>query len=62
MAREFVVDSRVFPDPDPSKSPDEVRQLFQDFFPELVNAQTRTSKKEDGTEVVEFVKTVGTKG
>ena len=41
MARVFIYDGREFPDPDPNLSPDEVRKMMADFFPELANAEAR---------------------
>lgn len=61
MARKFVYDSREFPDPDPSKTPEEVRILMTDFFPELVNAEIREQTKDEDT-YIEFVRKTGTKG
>lgn len=70
MTRIFVYDNlgrglREFPDPDPTMSPDEVRQSMTNFFPELANAEIKESKRTvDGVEqtVFEFRKRVGTKG
>ena len=61
MARKFVYDGREFPDPDPNLSPDEVRQMMTDFFPELANAEVREHKR-DGDTLYELVRRVGTKG
>lgn len=61
MARVFVYDGREFPDPDPGMSVDEVRQSMVNFFPELSNAETKTSKQGED-EVHTFQKRVGTKG
>jgi len=61
MARVFVYDNREFPDPDPNMSPDEVRQSMTNFFPELANAETKESKR-DEDDIFEFQKRVGTKG
>ncbi len=61
MARIFVYDSREFPDPDPTKTPDEIRQQMTDFFPELANADVRETKR--GEDVLyELVRKVGVKG
>ncbi|GAJ13338.1 unnamed protein product, partial [marine sediment metagenome] len=60
-ARVFVYDRREFPDPDPNMSVDEVRQSMTNFFPELANAETKQSKRDDD-DIVEFHKRVGTKG
>ena len=61
MARVFVYDGREHPDPDPSLSVEEVKRIFSDFFPEVANAEVRTTQRGDD-EVVEFVRRVGTKG
>jgi PRTRC genetic system protein C len=59
--REFVYDGRSFPDPDPSKTPEEVKQLMTDFFPELANAEIKEHKRGEDT-LYELVKRVGVKG
>ena len=61
MARVFVYDGREFPDPDPSKTPDEVRQTMVDFFPELANAEIKQAQRGEDT-LYELVRKVGTKG
>ncbi len=61
MSRVFVYDGREFPDPDPNMSTDEVRQSMTSFFPELANAETKQSKR-DEDDIIEFQKRVGTKG
>ena len=61
MARVFVYDGREFPDPDPSRTPEQIRTMMSDFFPELANAEIREAGKGDDT-VYEFVRKVGTKG
>ena len=61
MPRVFVYDGREFPDPDPNMSVDEVRQSMTSFFPELANAETKQSKR-DEDDIIEFQKRVGTKG
>ncbi len=59
--RVFVYDGREFPDPDPSLTPDEVRQQMTDFFPELANAEVKEHKRGDDT-LYELVRKVGVKG
>ncbi len=59
--RVFVYDGREFPDPDPKMSIDEVRQSMTNLFPELANAENKTSKRGED-DVIEFKKRVGTKG
>ena len=61
MARIFVYDGREFPDPDPSLTPDQVRQRMSDFFPELANADVREHTRGADT-LYELVRRVGTKG
>lgn len=59
--RVFVYDGREFPDPDPSLTPDEVRQQMTDFFPELANAEVKEHKRGEDT-LYELVRKVGVKG
>lgn len=61
MARVFVYDGREFPDPDPTLSPEEVKKMMTDFFPELANAEVREQKRDEDT-LYELVRRVGTKG
>ncbi len=61
MARIFSYDGREFPDPDPKLSVEEVRQQLSQFFPELVNAETRETRRGEDT-VYTFSKRIGTKG
>ena len=59
--RVFVYEGREFPDPDPSRSVDEVKQMMTDFFPELLNAEVREHKRDEDT-LYELVRRTGTKG
>ena len=61
MARVFVYDGREFPDPDPGQTPEQVKAMMTDFFPELANAEVRETKRGDDT-LYELIKRVGTKG
>lgn len=61
MPRIFVYDGREFDDPNPNLSVDEVRQHMASYFPELSNAETKQSKREED-DIVEFKRRVGTKG
>jgi len=61
MARVFVYDGREFPDPDPTLSPEEVKQMMTDFFPELANAEVRETSRGEDT-LYELVRKVGVKG
>ena len=59
--RIFVYDGREFPDPDLTKSVDDVKAMMSDFFPELVNAEVKEVARGEDT-LYEFVKKVGVKG
>ncbi len=59
--RIFVYDGREFPDPDPTKSVDDIKAQMADFFPELATADVKTVDR-DGDTLYEFVKKVGVKG
>ena len=61
MARKFVYDNREYPDPDPSVTVDQVRQMMSSFFPELASAAVQERQQGQDT-VYEFEKRVGTKG
>lgn len=61
MARIFIVDGREFPDPDPTRSVDEVKGMMASFFPEVVNAEVKQTTRGEET-LYELVKRVGTKG
>ena len=61
MARIFSYDGREFPDPDARLTVDEVRQQLSQFFPELVNADTKETRRGEDT-VYTFSKRIGTKG
>ena len=61
MARIFSYDGREFPDPDARLTVDEVRQQLSQFFPELVNADTKETRRGEDT-LYTFSKRIGTKG
>src|SRR4051812_39466553 len=61
MARQFIYDGRTFPDPDPRLSVANVQRQLADYFPELVNADTREEKRGDDT-LYTFARRIGTKG
>jgi len=75
MKRVFVYDGREIQDPDPKMTPDEVRQYYVQYYPELSNAEIKESKRkvpeatvngvvipEHQDDIYEFKKRVGTKG
>lgn len=59
--RIFIVDEREFPDPDPSLTIEQVRDSLADFYPDLANA-THTVIQRSEDQVIDFRRTVGTKG
>lgn len=61
MPRTFEYDGRRFPDPDPHRTPDEIRLRMADHFPELNQATTETFEEPPDT-VYRFRRRVGTKG
>ena len=61
MARIIIYDGREFPDPDPSLSIDEIKQMFASFLPELATAEVKESDRGDD-KVYHLVKRVGVKG
>ena len=61
MPREFLYDGRIFPDPNPEWSVEDVRQSMANFMSELANAETIGTKRGD-VDVFEFRRRTGTKG
>lgn len=59
--RIFVIEGREFPDPDPEKSIEWVRQYMANYFHVLNNAETIETKRGEEN-LVEFKKRVGEKG
>jgi PRTRC genetic system protein C len=62
--RVFAYDGREFPDPDPTLTTEQVKQMFASFFPEVATADIKEIKDEKRPEVTifEFVRKTGTKG
>jgi len=61
MARIFVYDGKEYPDTDPTKTPDEVRQWMTNFYVELANADVIEHKRGEDT-LYELKRKVGVKG
>lgn len=61
MARIFVYEAREFPDPDISRTVEQIQTMMSDFFPELANAEVKQVERGEDT-IFEFQKRVGTKG
>jgi PRTRC genetic system protein C len=63
IRREFRFGSLVLADPDPAKSPDEVRKHYgANGHPQLTNGSVGEPKTENGRQVYEFSAAVGKKG
>lgn len=63
VRREFRFGSVVLGDPDPAKTPDQVRQWYgANGHPQLTNGSVSAPKSENGREVYEFSAAVGKKG
>lgn len=62
MVRKFVYDGRVFDDPDPDLSVDQVREQMANFFSELTTAETLPVRTEGDDQIYEFKRKVRTKG
>ncbi len=60
--RIFSYDGRAWDDPDPTLTPEEVKQQMSSFFPELSSATITEHKKDDGTIIYEMTRKTGTKG
>lgn len=61
--RKFIYNGAELEDPDPSKSPDDVRKLYAGMgYAALTNAGIVGPKKAGEDEVYEFKTSVGTKG
>jgi PRTRC genetic system protein C len=58
--RIFVYDGREFSDPDPKLTPDQIRQYYTAFFPELANAEVLAAVAAEA--IIEFKRRVGVKG
>ncbi len=61
MARIFIVDEREFPDPDPTLTVDQVREMMANFFPDLATATVTETARDEDT-LYSFTRQVGTKG
>jgi len=62
MARRFIYNGATLEDPDPSKTPDEVRKIYAGAYPALTNASIVGPKTQGGETTYEFKASVGTKG
>jgi PRTRC genetic system protein C len=60
--REFLWCGATLADPDPGLSAVQVRDIYATQFPELATASVGQAKEQNGRQVIEFTKKVGTKG
>jgi len=60
--RVFKYDGKVYEDPAPDMTPEEIKKAWQPMFPELANATIEEETDDEGTLTVTFVKRAGTKG
>ena len=62
--RSFIYDGKTLPDPDPRLTIDEVRRVFEEFFPELGHPSltVKESRQDGGKTVYVFERTHGSKG
>ncbi|MDR5776912.1 MULTISPECIES: PRTRC system protein C [unclassified Caballeronia] len=62
LTREFVYNGVTFPDPGPTFSPDDVRDLYSAQYPELTTAAIDGPATEGDVLRFTFVRAVGAKG
>jgi PRTRC genetic system protein C len=60
--RTFIYDGTEHPDPNTDFSPEQVKQMMANFFPELHNAEIKEIKRPNGDIAYEFLRRTGTKG
>lgn len=63
MSRQFIFNNAALMDPDPSMTPEQVKQMFASAgYPALTNASIVGPTTKDGKQTYEFKAAVGTKG
>jgi PRTRC genetic system protein C len=62
LTREFVYNGVTFPDPGPTFSPDDVRDLYSAQYPELTTAAVDGPNIEGDVMRLTFVRAAGAKG
>ncbi len=60
IKRVFIYEGKELPDIDPSMTPDEIRQHYGNFFPELYNADIKETVDKENT-LFTFNRRIGTK-
>ena len=62
VQRVFIYNGRTLPDPDPSFTPEQVKQFYSAIHADLTNAAVEGGTFEGNTQTFEFKRGVGTKG
>lgn len=62
VTRAFKIGNRLLPDPNPTLSPAQVKDLYAAQYPELASAAVEGPELRDGQQVYTFPRQVGTKG
>jgi len=62
MARRFNYNGMVLTDPDPSLTPEQVKEIYSAQYAELTNAAVTGPTKEGDDQVFKFSRAVGAKG
>lgn len=60
--RLFKYGGRVFPDPDPQMSPEQVKAFYSHIHADLLTAQVEGGEFDGDTQVFSFRRAIGTKG
>ena len=62
LARKFAFKSLELPDPNPSLTPEQVKQVYSQQYPELTNASIEGPVTEGTTQKFTFTPVLGSKG
>jgi len=62
ITRKFIYNGTPMPDPNPTASPDQVRDILSSTHPELATAAIDGPSVKGAEHTYTFVKSVGTKG
>lgn len=62
LAREFVFDGRVLPDPSPTMNVEQVREMYIPTHPEITTATVTGPEAVDGKLRYTFTRAIGKKG
>lgn len=62
IARRFLYNGRILPDPDNQLSPEQVKTFYSAIHGDLTNAAVEGGQFEANAQIWEFKRSVGTKG